>query len=75
MTGTNTAYVTGGPIFALCEEVVEGRLGLFTEFEVDDFNLKSEYKFDAVEILCHRASFGTVYRIQYKIPSREMRCT
>ena len=75
MSGTYTAYVTSGPIFKLCEEVVENRLGLFTEFEVDDFNLKSDYKFDAVEILCHKASFGIVYRIEYKTLSREMRCS
>ena len=66
-----TAYVSGGPIFKICEEV-EMQAGMFNDFQVESFNLKTEYKFNAVDIL---ASFGKIYRIEYESGSNEMRCS
>ena len=69
-----TAYVSGGPVFKICEKV-EVRAGMFNDFQVESFNLKTEYKFNAVDILCHMASFGKIYRIEYESGSNEMRCS
>ena len=75
MQGKFTAYVTGGPVFATCESVVRTRQGLFSKEELDEFNEKTAYDFQATEILCHNASFGKVYRIHYKNRSSNMRCS
>ena len=75
MNGKFTAYVTSGPVFSTCEAIVSTRQGLFSKEELDEFNEKSAYKFDAIEILCHQAPFGKVYRIEYNSNGRQMRCS
>ena len=74
MSGRFSAYVTGGPVFATCESIVYARQGLFSKEELEEFNEKTAYDFQATEILCHNASFGKVYRIEYNKKSSNMRC-
>ena len=75
MNGNFTAYVTSGPVFTTCESVVNTRQGLFSKEELDEFNEKTAYNFEAIEILCHYAPFGKVYRIEYNSNGSKMRCS
>ena len=72
---TNTAYVSGGPVFNTCESIVETKAGYFSKDEVEEFNAKTNQIFNATEILCHYASFGKIYRIEYTKSSPHMRCS
>ena len=74
MNGNFTAYVTAGPVYAACESVVYARQGLFSKEELDEFNEKTAYNFEAIEILCHNAPFGKVYRLEYNKNHQKMRC-
>ena len=75
MNGKFTAYVTSGPVFNTCEAIAHAGQGLFSKEELDEFNEKSAYNFGAIEILCHLAPFGKVYRIEYNYNGPKMRCS
>ena len=64
MHGRCTAYITGGSVFSVCASI-QTRLGTFNQDALRQFNEKTEGRYEAVEILSNRASFGQLYRIEY----------
>ena len=69
-----TAYVTSGPVFAVCAEITRIS-GSFSRNKVRQFNVATENQYQATKILCHVGSVGTVYIIDYKNEDSQMRCS
>ena len=69
-----TAYVTGGPVFAVCTDI-SLMAGSFSQNKVRQFNAMTENQFLATKILCHIGPVGTVYIIDYKREESSMRCS
>ena len=66
MHGRCTAYVTGGRVFSVCAGI-QTSLGIFDQKALHEFNVRTDGRYEAVEILSHRACFGHLYRIEYNL--------
>ena len=65
---TNTAYVTGGPVYHVCM-AIKLQSGLQNEmFSPENllrFNLETENRYTAKQIVHHHGSIGNVFIIDY----------